>query len=144
LVLGREGKPHAAVRHLTRRAGRRERRNPKVALTTTGSWWPRLRRRRGACLKITCDKERATRASVEFENWERELDRLPAREEGPVDEPWVEEVDEDPGEREPSRRLMEQGTPSTLESSLASSVSASSGEIGESTIGDVCWISAFT
>ena len=42
------------------------------------------------------------------------------------------------------RRLMEQGAPSTLESSLTSSVSASSGEIGESTIGDVCWRSAIT
>ena len=41
------------------------------------------------------------------------------------------------------RRLMEQGTPSTLESSLTSSVAASSGEIGESTMGDVCWRSAF-
>ena len=42
------------------------------------------------------------------------------------------------------RRLVEQGTLSTLESSLTSSVSASSGEIGESTMGDVCWRSAFT
>ena len=84
-----------------------------------------------------CDKERAARASVGFENWGKELDRLSAREEGPVDELWVEEVDEHPGERVPSRRLMEQGTPSTLESSLTSSMSASSGEIGESTIGVV-------
>ena len=41
-------------------------------------------------------------------------------------------------------QLMEQGTSSTLESSLISSVSASSAEIGESTIGDVFWRSAFT
>ena len=91
-----------------------------------------------------CDKERAARASVGFESWEKELDRLHAREEGPVDEPWVEEVDGHPGGRVSSRRLMEQGAPSTLESSLTSSVSASSGEIGESTMGDACWRSAFT
>ena len=35
------------------------------------------------------------------------------------------------------RRLMEQGTPSMLESNLTSSVSASSGETSESTMGDV-------
>ena len=94
---------------------------------------------------INCDKERAARASVGFGNWEleKEPDLLPARKEGPVDEPWVEEVAEHPGERAPSRRLMEQGTPSTLESSLTSSASASSGEIGESTMGAVCWRSAF-
>ena len=39
---------------------------------------------------------------------------------------------------------MEQGTPSMLESSLTRSASASSGEIGESTMGDVCWCFAFT
>ena len=88
--------------------------------------------------------ERAAHASFGFENWEKELDRLPAREEGPADKPWVEEVDEHPGGRVSPRRLMEQGTPSTLETSLTSSVSASSGEIGESTMGDVCWRSAFT
>ena len=92
----------------------------------------------------SCDKERAARASFEFENWAKELDRLPAREEGSVDELWVEEVDEYPGGRVSPRRLMEQETLSTLESSLASSVSTSSVEIGESTMGDVCWRSAFT
>ena len=46
--------------------------------------------------------------------------------------------------REAPRRLMEQGTSSMLESSLASSVSASTGEIGESTMGDACRRSAFT
>ena len=46
--------------------------------------------------------------------------------------------------REAPRRLMEQGTSSMLESSLASSVSASTGEIGESTMGDACWHSMFT
>ena len=87
-----------------------------------------------------CDKERAARASVGFGNWEKGLDRQL----GPVDEPWVVEVDEHPGERVPSRRLTEQGTPSTLESSLASSASAPSGEIGESAMGAVCSHSAFT
>jgi hypothetical protein len=42
------------------------------------------------------------------------------------------------------RRLMEQGTRSTLEGSVTSSASASSGEIGESTMGDVYWRSAVT
>ena len=92
----------------------------------------------------SCGKERAARASFEFENREKELYRLPAREEGPVDELRVEEVDENPGGRGPPRRLMEQGTPSMPESSLTSSVSASSGEIGESTMGDVRWRFAFT
>jgi len=92
----------------------------------------------------SCDKERAARASFEFENWEEELDRLPAREEGSVDELWVKEVDENPGGRVFPRLLMEHGTLSTLESSLTSSVSASPGEIGESTMEDVCWRSAFT
>ena len=77
-------------------------------------------------------------------NWEKGRDWLPMREEGLVDEPWVEEVVECPGERVPPRRLIEQGTPSTLESILASSVSASSGEIGARTIGDICRRSAFT
>ena len=66
------------------------------------------------------------------------------REEGSVNELWVEEVDENPGERVSPRRSMEQGAPSILESSLASYVSASSGEIGESTMGDACRRSAFT
>ena len=79
-----------------------------------------------------------------FENWEKELARPHAREERSADEPWVAEVDENPGGGVSPRRLMEQGTPSTLESSLTSSVSASSGEIGASTMGDVCWRSAFT
>ena len=92
----------------------------------------------------SCDKERAARASFEFENREKELYRLPAREEGPVDELRVEEVDENPGGRVSPRRLMEQGTPSMPESSLTSSVSASSGEIGKSTMGDVRWRFAFT
>ena len=92
----------------------------------------------------SCDKERADRASFGFENWEKELDRLPAREEGSVDELWVEEVDENPGGRVSPRWLMEQGTLSTLEGSVTSSVSASSGEIGESTMGDVCGRSAVT
>ena len=69
LMLGRERKSHAAVRHLMKRASRLRRRGPKIALTTTGSWWPRLRRRGGgACLMRNCDKERAAHASFEFEN----------------------------------------------------------------------------
>ena len=39
---------------------------------------------------------------------------------------------------------MEQGTPSMLESNLTSSVSASSGETSESTMGDDRWRFAFT
>ena len=71
------------MRHLMKRARRLRRRDPKVAPTTTGNWGPRLRRRGGACLMRSRDKERAARASFEFENWEKEIDRLPAREEGP-------------------------------------------------------------
>ena len=44
-----------------------------------------------------------------FDNWEKELSRLPAREEGSVDELWVAEVVVNPGERVSPRRLMEQG-----------------------------------
>ena len=47
LMLGRERKPHAAVRHPMKRVSRLRRRGPEVAPTTTGSWWPRLRRRGG-------------------------------------------------------------------------------------------------
>ena len=94
----------------------------------------------GACLMRSCDEERAARASVGLGNWEKGLDRQL----GPVDEPWVEEFDESPGEGAPSRRLTEQGTPSTLESSLTSSASASSGEIGERTMGAVCSRSVLT
>ena len=61
-----------------------------------------------------------------------------------VASPWVEGFDGSPGEGAPSRRLTEQGTPSTLESSLTSSASASSGEIGERTMGAVCSRSALT
>ena len=52
------------MRHLMKRARRLRRRDPKVAPTTTGSWGPRLRRRGGACLVRSCDKERAARASL--------------------------------------------------------------------------------
>ena len=45
LKLGKERKPYAAVRHLMKRASRPRGRGPRVALTATGSWWPRLRRR---------------------------------------------------------------------------------------------------
>ena len=44
----------------------------------------------------------------------------------------------------PSRRLMEHGALNTLEGSVTSSMSASSGEIGESTMGDANWRSAVT
>ena len=98
----------------------------------------------GACLMRSCDKERAARASFGFEKWEKKLNRLPEREEGSVDELWVEEVNENPGGRVSPRRLMEQGALNTLEGSVTSSVSASSGEIGESTMGDVYWLSAVT
>ena len=64
LKLGKERKPYAAVRHLMKRASRPRGRGPRVALTATGSWWPRLRRRGGACLMRSCDKERAARASL--------------------------------------------------------------------------------
>ena len=135
---GGEREPHAAVRHLARRASCPKSRGQKAALTTTGSWWPRLCRGWGACLVRSCDEERAARASVGLWELVRGLDRQL----GPVDEPWVLEVDESPGERVPSRRLTEQGTPSTLESSLTSSASASPGEIGERTMGAVCSRSA--
>ena len=48
LKLGKERKPYAAVRHLMKGASRPRGRGPRVALTATGSWWPRLRRRGGA------------------------------------------------------------------------------------------------
>ena len=42
-----------------------------------------------------------------LENWEEELPRRYVRKEGPVDEPWVEEVDEFPGGGVSPSRLME-------------------------------------
>ena len=80
--------------------------------TTTGSWCARGAHEKfwqGMC---------SSHVFGGLENWEEELPRRYVRKEGPVDESWVEEVDEFPGGGVSPSRLMEHGTPSTLESSL--------------------------
>jgi hypothetical protein len=86
----------------------------------------------------------SSHVSLGLEIWEEEFPRRCVREEGLVDEPWVEEVGDFPGGGVSPSRLTEHGGPSTLESSLTSSASASSAAIDESTMGDVCYRSAFT